>query len=190
MDMRQIKAIEMANKKRILAVNPCVPEESGIYFLLREENGIRYAYVGQAKRLLSRLADHLKGYQHIDLSLKKHGLWSDTNPAGWSVKFVRVPVSSLDEKEQAYIRKLANDGYQLYNHTTGGQGKGKAAMGEAKTPKGYYDGLQQGYKNAQKFVANLFAKHLDFKIKSDKPNKNQEKALEKFRAFLEAEGGA
>lgn len=189
MDMRQIKAMEMANKKRILAVNTNVPEESGIYFLLREEDGIRYAYVGQAKHLLSRLADHLKGYQHIDLSIKKHGLWSEDNPTGWRVKFVCVPGNSLDEKEQAYIRKLANDGYQLYNHTTGGQGKGKSAMGEAKSPKGYYDGLQQGYKNAQKFVANLFLKHLDFRIKSDKPNKNQEKALEKFRAFLEIDNG-
>ena len=42
MDMRQIKAIEKANKEKILKACPNVPERSGIYFLLREENGFRF----------------------------------------------------------------------------------------------------------------------------------------------------
>lgn len=83
MNFRQIKAIEKANKERILKVCPSVPESSGIYILTREEAGFRYAYVGQAKHLLTRLAQHLSGYQHIDLSIKKHGLWSENNPSGW-----------------------------------------------------------------------------------------------------------
>ena len=70
---KQIKAKERQNKERILRTNPYVDEKSGIYFLTREdENGFKFAYIGQAKRLLSRLAEHLSGYQHIDLSLKKH----------------------------------------------------------------------------------------------------------------------
>ena len=74
MNYRQIKAIEQKNKQRILAVCSNVTETSGIYILIREENGFKYAYVGQAKHLLTRLAQHLSGYQHIDLSIKKHGL--------------------------------------------------------------------------------------------------------------------
>ena len=45
----------------------------------------------------------------------------------------------------------------------------------------------QGYMNAQKFVANLFEKHLNYGKKSDKPNKNQDKALAKFEEFLSFE---
>lgn len=67
---RQIKAIEKRNKERILSVCPDAPEMSGIYILIREENGFRFAYIGQAKNILSRLAQHLSGYQHIDLSIK------------------------------------------------------------------------------------------------------------------------
>ena len=49
---RQVKAIERQNKERILRTNPYVDENSGIYFLTREdENGIRYAYIGQAKNI-------------------------------------------------------------------------------------------------------------------------------------------
>lgn len=69
--IRQAKAIEQNNKKRLLEVNPKLDEESGIYFLTRiDENGFKYAYIGQAVHILTRLAQHLVGYQHIDLSLK------------------------------------------------------------------------------------------------------------------------
>ena len=49
---RQIKAIEYKNKQRILKVCPGVPETSGIYIFLREEDGFKYAYIGQAKHLM------------------------------------------------------------------------------------------------------------------------------------------
>ena len=39
----KIKAIEAQNKKRFLALNPNIPDKSGIYILFREENGIRFA---------------------------------------------------------------------------------------------------------------------------------------------------
>ena len=185
MNYKQIKAIEQKNKQRFLAVEPNIPETSGIYILFREENGFKYAYVGQAKHLLTRLAQHLSGYQHIDLSLKKHGLWSENNPCGWKVKCYDVPETMLDEKEREWISYCALKGYQLRNKTLGGQGEGKQGLDNQKAPKGYYDGKKQGYLDARKFVANLFDKHLQYSKKSDKPNKNQEKALEKFEEFLD-----
>ena len=180
----QVKAIEAKNKKRFLDVNADLNDQSGIYFLTREENGFKYAYIGQAKHILSRLAQHLVGYQHIDLSLKKHGLYSEDNPTGWRVGAKNYPLSELDEMEQFFILKYAQYGYQLRNKTAGGQGEGKSQIDDYKPAKGYRDGIKQGYKNASKEVANLFDKHLDYKPKSDKPNKNQEKAMEKFEAFL------
>ncbi len=185
-NIQRIKAIEAANKKRLLAINPGLDEGSGIYFLLRnDENGIRYAYIGQAKHILSRLAQHLTGYQHIDLSLKKRGLYdAKENPYGWKVCTMHFPSSQLDEREQHYIQKYALNGYQLLNKTAGGQGEGKAQIHEYKPSKGYRDGLKQGYKNASREIANLFDKHLNVSRKSEKPNKIQEKALAKFNDFL------
>lgn len=184
--LKKAKAIEAKNKKFLFAVNPQLNERSGIYFLTRvDENGIKYAYIGQAKHILTRLAQHLSGYQHIDLSLRKHGLYSKSNIYGWKVGFLEFPLSELDEKEQHYIKQYASKGYQLRNKTAGGQGEGKAQIDEYKPSKGYRDGLKQGYKNASREIANLFEKHLNVSRKSEKPNKNQEKALEKFNAFLE-----
>lgn len=185
---RQIKAIEQANKKRILTLHPNTPDTSGIYIFTRNGNGFKYAYVGQAKHMLTRLAQHLSGYQHIDLSLKKWGLFSASNECGWDFVVLPFPECELDRREQAYIKLMADRGYQLRNKTSGSQGKGKQGLDDQKSPKNYHDGLAQGYKNAQKYVANLFDKHLNYSKKSDKPNKNQEKALEKFKEFLEWDG--
>lgn len=185
---RQIKAIEKKNKQRILEIAPNMPDTSGIYIFLRAEDGFKFGYVGQAKHLLTRVAQHLSGYQHIDLSIKKHGLWSEKNPCGWRVTFLEYPLDKLNEAEQKYILDLANKGYQLRNKTSGSQGKGKQGIADNKAPKGYYDGLRQGYKNAQREVANLFEKHLVYGKRSDKPNKLQEKALEKFKDFLNWSG--
>lgn len=190
MNMKQIRAIEARDKQRILAVCPDVTEESGIYAFVRAESGFRYAYVGQAKHLLTRLAQHLEGHsQHIDLSLKKRGLWGESNMTGWKIRFIEVPEDELDAAEQKYIKLYADKGFQLYNSTTGGQGVGKAALGEQRSPKGYRDGLAQGYENARRMVARLFEKHLDYRQKSQKPNKNQEKAAQKFAEFLEGNNG-
>jgi hypothetical protein len=187
MDMRQIKAIERANKERILKVCPGVPESSGIYFLLREENGFKYGYIGQAKHLLTRLAQHLRGYQHIDLSLKKHGLYSDKNPTGYKVHFLVFPENMLNEMEQKYILKYANSGYQMRNKTSGSQGEGKQGIADNKPSKGYYDGVEQGKKKSRQFVADLFKKHLVVTTKKQPPTKLQEKALQKFNDFINFE---
>lgn len=184
---RQIKAIEKKNKERILKLQPTMPETSGIYIFLRADDDFKYAYVGQAKHLLTRLAQHLSGYQHIDLSIKKHGLYSEENPEGWRLIWRSYPEDKLDEAEQHWIKEYANAGFQLRNKTSGSQGKGKRGIADNKPSKGYYDGLAQGYKNAQKYVANLFDKHLVYGKKSDKPNKNQEKAMAKFEEFMKFE---
>lgn len=184
-NIRQAKAIEQKNKKKLLEVNPELDEGCGIYFLTRtDEEGIKYAYIGQAKHIITRLAQHLVGYQHIDLSLKKHNLYSVENPHGWKIGFMHFPLDQLDDKEQYYIKMYAQNGYQLRNKTSGSQGKGKKQIDEYRPTKGYRDGLKQGYINASREVAHLFEKHLKVSIKSDKPNKVQEKALGKFEEFL------
>ena len=183
---KQVKAIESVNKKKFLELNNKLNNDSGIYILTRiDENGFRYAYIGQAKHILTRLAQHMVGYQHIDLSLKNHGLYSDKNEYGWNVIHYNFSEEELDDKEQYYIKEYADNGFQLRNKTSGSQGKGKTKINEFKPSKGYQDGLKQGYKNASKEIANLFDKHLDYLKKSDKPNKNQDKAIEKLEQFLE-----
>ena len=191
MNYKQIYAIKMQNEKRIKQLCPDATHKSGIYCFHREdENGFKYAYVGLAtKSVLSRCAEHLSGYtQHIDRSLKAHKLYDKENPYGWKLDILCFcSAEECNEKEQFYIKKVHQSGRQLLNVTGGSQGKGKFNINQNKPPKNYYDGLSQGYKNAQKFVANLFDKHLDYKQKSDKPNKNQEKAMAKFKDFLEYE---
>jgi hypothetical protein len=177
-------AIEKANKQRILKICPTVDEGSGIYFFTREENGFKYAYVGQSKHLLTRLAEHLNGYSsHIDRSLKKHKLWSEQNPTGWKVDFIRIALDRLNEEERRYVYNCACAGYQMLNKTIGGQDKGKKDIAERKAPKGYRDGVKQGEKNVLKKIKHLFDLHLVVDVKKQ-GNKVQLKALEKFKEML------
>lgn len=183
MDLRKIKAIESANKKKLLAIFPHLIDDCGIYILYRFENGFKYAYVGQAKRILTRLAEHLKGYQHIDLSIKKHGLWSEENPTGWNVSFIKCPEDELDGKEQFYIQECAKAGYQLRNKTAGGQGEGKMQIDEYRPAKGYIEGLKKGSENLRKELKHIIERYLIITLK--KNNKSSQKALEKFNKLLE-----
>lgn len=187
-NFRKAKAIEAKNKKRILEINPHVDEGSGIYFLTRtDEDGIKYSYVGQAKHLLTRLAQHLAGYdQHIDRSLKKHGLYSVENIEGWKVGFLHFPEEELEELENKYVLQYIHSGYQSLNKTAGRQGKGKKQIAEYQPTKGYRDGLQQGYINASREIAHLFDLHLTVATKKDPPTVHQKNAMEKFEAFLRA----
>ncbi len=183
---RQAKAIEQKNKKRLLEINKELDEQSGIYFLERtDEDGIRYAYIGQAKHILTRLAQHLVGYQHIDLSLKKHGLWSEENPHGWRVGFIHYAETELDEQEQHYIKQYAQYGYQLRNKTSGSQGAGKKQIDEYRPQKGYHDGIKQGKKTLARELSNIIEKHLVVSLKEEKKNnKVSLKALDKFNNLL------
>ena len=189
--LRQAKAIESENRKRLLKINPKLNDRSGIYFLLREdENGFKFAYVGQAKSVLQRLASHLVGYeQHIDLSLKRHKLYDkEKNPYGWRVEFLNFPESQLDEKEKYYIKLYADNGYQLRNVSIGGQGgnRDSGSIGERKAPKGYLQGIQQGRKNLARELSNIAEKHLKIELREDKANnKVSQKQYEKFKELLQ-----
>lgn len=183
---KQIWAIKKANEQRILKVCPDCPNTSGIYFLLREEDGFKFAYIGQSVNILQRLADHLQGYQYIDLSIKKHGLWSEGNPTGYKVHFLEFPKELLDEKEQKYIRQYANAGYQLRNLTSGSQGQGKKGFENARQPKTYTEGVVQGEKNMAKQIKHLFDLHLDFAPKRNPPTVNQQKALQKLQDIFDS----
>jgi hypothetical protein len=183
---KQAKAIEKKNKEKFLAVNPYLNEKSGIYILTREdENEFRYAYIGQAVHVLTRLAQHLVGFQHIDLSLKKHGLYSKENPYGWTVDSYSYSENDLDTQEQYWIKKYADMGFQLRNKTSGSQGEGKAQIADYRPHKGYRDGLEQGRKNLAKELSNIADKHLVISLKPEKSgNKVSERQLVKFMELL------
>ena len=97
--------------------------QSGIYFYTRtDENGISYFYIGQSVDCLERSISHLTGYQHIDLSIKKRGFYSENNPYGWKLNVMYYPKDKLDEMEQHWILEYAKRGYQCrYNKTAGGK---------------------------------------------------------------------
>ena len=193
-NVAKAKAIEKKNRERILTVNPYVDEKSGIYFLTRtDEDGFRYAYIGQAVNLLSRLAGHLKGYQLIDLSIKSHGLYSTDNIYGWKIGFMHYSAEELDKWEQYWIKKYAEGGYQLRNKTAGGQGDGKKQIAEYRPGKGYRDGLTQGRINLARELANIADKHLVISLKPEKQNNSvSQKQFAKFMELLhgEKEGGS
>ena len=185
-EMRQV--LERKNKAKFIKVNSDLNEESGIYFLTRQDSqGINYFYIGQAKHILTRLAQHMMGYQHIDMSLKKRGLYSKDNPQGWKVGFVNYPVERLDDMEQYWILTYTRAGYQCrYNKTAGGQGEGKIKINEFKPSKTYRDGLLQGKITLSRELKHIMDKHLSIELKpSKKGNKTSEKALEKFLQLLD-----
>lgn len=185
---KQIYAIKKANEEKIKRLCPGAEQSSGIYCFYRvDSNDFHFCYIGQAAKdnLLSRCADHLQGYkQHIDLSIRKHGLYDEEkNPYGYKLMVLcYCSPDKCDEMEQFYIKKYADDGWQLKNVETGGK-SGKTDLNERKPAKGYRDGLIQGYKNAQRDVSKWFEKNLTYMI-NGKPNKNKEKAYDKFTDFL------
>ena len=183
-NMRQIKAIEKANRERLLKINPDLTDESGIYFLTRVQPE---GYIGQARHVCQRLCQHLSGYeQYVDKSIRAHGLYSEDNPYGYKVNFLPFPESKLDEMEQYYIQKYLENGYRLKNKTAGSQGVGKVKIADFKPAKGYMDGLKQGRKNLAKELSHIIDKHLTVQIKPDKQNnKVSQRALEKFNSLLD-----
>lgn len=186
-NIAKVKAIEKSNKQRLLKVNPKLDDESGIYFLTRtDEDNISYFYIGQAVHILTRLAQHLVGYQHIDLSIKKRGLYSADNPYGWKVNFMHYPKCELDKWEQYWILEYTKRGYQCrYNKTGGGQGEGKEKINEFRPAKGYRDGIKQGKINLARELSSIAEKHLKIEIREDKKNnKVSQKQFEKFKELM------
>lgn len=185
-NISKVKAIEQKNKKCLLAVNPKLDNGSGIYILWRTEI---HAYVGQSVGLLTRLAQHLAGYsQHIDLSLKKHKLYSLENPYGYRVDFIHCNKSELDDKEREYIQKCIDKGWILKNKTSGGQDDEKEKIADYKPPKTYRQGIQAGKKTLARELSSIISKHLTVRLKDEKQgNKVSEKQLRKFNDLLNEE---
>jgi len=127
----------------------------------------------------------MRGFQHIDLSLKAHGLYSDENPGGWKIGFKYFPVWQLDEMERKYIIMYAKSGYQSRNKDTGG-GKGKSELGERKQPKTYTQGKVEGKKQLARSLKGIIDKHLEVNLKPEKKNnKVSQKQEEKFWEMLD-----
>lgn len=188
--LRQAKAIEATNRKRLLKINPKLDDGSGIYFLTRtDENEILYFYIGQAVHIIQRMCSHLTGYQHIDLSIKKRGFYSKENPYGWKINFIHYPVEQLDKMEQYWILEYTKKGYQCrYNKTSGSQGEGKEKINEFRPAKGYRDGIQQGKITLARELKHIIDIHLNVSIRPEKTNnKVSIKALKKFNDLLNEE---
>lgn len=184
--LRQVKAIEASNKKRLLKVNPKLDDGAGIYMLWRTET---HGYVGQSKGILTRLAQHMTGYeQHIDLSMKAHGLYSESNKSGYKIDFFHCPIDELDKKEREYIQRAIDAGWIIKNKTGGGQDEGKEKIADYRPAKGYRDGLKQGKIVLARELKHIIDTHLEVSIRSEKlNNKVSIKALEKFNNLLDEE---
>ena len=184
-NFRQAKAIETSNKKKLLKVNPKLDDEAGIYILWRTEI---HGYIGQTRQgILTRLAQHMAGYeQHIDRSMKAHGLYSEENKGGYKIDFFHCPISELDEKEREYIQKAIEAGWVVKNKTGGGQDEGKEKIADYRPAKGYYDGLKQGKKTLARELSHIINTHLQVSLKPEKQNnKVSIKALEKFNNLID-----
>lgn len=184
---KQIYAMKAERENRIKKICPDIPYSSGIYIFFRtDEAGIRRSYVGQAVSLCERCASHLAEYDHIALSLKKHGFFREDNPYGWKLAFMTCQKNELDEKEVATIKRYADMGFQMYNVTAGSQSKGKLITGQYKPPKTYHQGIQAGKKSLAKQLSDIREKHLTVTIREDKQgNKVSVRALEKFNSLLD-----
>ena len=189
---KKIYAVKAEREKRIAAICPGIPNTSGIYIFYRKDDaGIRRGYCGQAKHLKERCAAHLGEYDHLALSLKKHGFYSENNPTGWKLQFKTCDVEEMDEKEIATIKACADSGMQMYNVSLGGQGENRSSgqINERQPSKGYRDGIAQGRKNLARELKDIIDKHLIVAIKPEKANnKVSQKQFEKFKDLLEQEG--
>lgn len=186
MDYRQRIKIQNSYKKKIQDMLPDLENTSGIYIFTRNEDDKKKAYIGQAKHLINRLVDHCMRYeQHIDKSLKKHGLYSKNNIDGWQISYLYCTVWQLDIQEKYMIKRYKNLGYELYNITGGGQGKGKVDIAERNNTKlkSYANGKVIGETKLMEKIKTFFDKYLDFTIKG-KPTKIKERKYNEFKDLI------
>lgn len=165
---------------------PTIDNKSGVYFYTRTDlvTGEKFAYVGLAKNLMQRNISHLQGYQHIDISLRKRGFYSEENEGGWKLNCLHFPEHLIEQKERYYIEQYQKANVTLLNIESGGR-EGKSLINEKAPPKTYRDGLAQGEKNMLLKVKVFFDKYLDYIIK-DKPNKVKERKLNEFAELLQS----
>lgn len=186
---KKLYAMKKKAETELLNYDPTITNFSGIYILTRtDENGVRFAYIGQAKHLRDRLVSHMMGYsQRIDISLRKRGLYSVSNKYGWDIENFVCAESELNDKEQEFIREYLNKGYQMYNKTLGSQGEGKISIDDHST-KGYFDGVKYGYEKCRKEITEYFEKYLDYDIKPTLVKKDGTRtviSLKKYEEFAQ-----
>ena len=173
-------------KRELLAICPNICHRSGIYFLLREDLDGKYGYIGKSETsILDRMCSHLTGYQqHIDVSLKKRGFYSELNPSGWTLNVLFYPRVDVDRWERHWIEEYRKAGYKLLNVESGGT-DGKTIIGERKPPKSYREGLAQGRKILARELKHIIDTHLEVTVR--KKNKITDKAIAKFWELLNFE---
>ena len=195
MDYKQILAIQRANEERIKKICCHLNHESGIYLFYRNnEEGEFCVYVGQAKDLLQRTAQHLTGYKkknptHIDKSLFAHKLYSENNKDGWKVSVLKfAPQNELDQLEKDYIKEYQSLNCKVYNITGGGQLDKAGDINERMKLKlkTYAHGKKYAYEKVRQEIAHLFDKYLDFTIKG-KETATKLKAKSKFEKFIKGD---
>lgn len=178
-----------AIKKRFDTEFNWLTEEPGIYLWTREENGITYFYVGQAKNLKNRRFNYYciecgLSYptRHFEASLKKHKDWEfevlDT-----------CAIEELDEREKYWI-----DHYNaLPNHITRNDliANQDIVRSNAKRIHNVYTKYENNIKKMLKHLGiNLgLGRHL-IKIyplvnKNGEWNKQSKKAFEEFKTWLQ-----
>jgi len=172
-----------------------INETPGIYVFTRvnppTKDGTqkKYAYIGQAKSLVDRVAQHLLSFaQRIDISLKTRGMWYKNNPYGWKVDVYYCNEDELDQKEREFIIAAQEQGFELYNITSGGQNEGKEDINQRQAGKGYRDGLKQGYSNCLKEIKEYFDKYFQIDFMGDYRKKDgsvKEVYLRKYKEFKE-----
>lgn len=177
-------------KKKVKQMCPNISTRSGIYLFYRFNEEKEFCvYVGQAKNLLERTAQHFLGrQQHIDRSLFDHKTYNKyDNPYGWELSVLNeCDVENLDKEEQRLIEYYLSMGAKVYNVTGGGQIDKKQDIGERQQTKlkSYKNGKIIAEKKAKLYVKTMFDKYLDFCIKPP-TNKLKERKFEEFKNYLE-----
>lgn len=163
MNYKQLYAKKHKAEKQIVDAFGDPTECSGVYVFHRynNERETHCFYIGQAKNLRRRIADHLLEHDHIALSLKTYGLYdSASNPNGWSCSWKSVPINMLDQVEQETIAEhMSYDGIELYNITGGGQGKGKTDINKRAERGGWRKGKSAGEIKAWQYIAEQIYKY-------------------------------
>lgn len=163
MNYRQIMARQKSAEARIIKHYGDPTTDSGVYTFHRynRERQCNCYYIGQAKNLRRRIAQHLLEYDHIAVSLKKYGLFdSEKNPEGWACDWEFCLIEELDKVEQVLIAHcITKENDELYNITSGGQGKGKVDINPRAERKGYHTGKKEGKQRAYAEIATLIKKY-------------------------------
>ena len=91
-DYKQIFSIQKDIERRLKLYYPSIDHKSGIYFLIRQDETGKFAYIGKSVDVLNRMVSHVQGnQQRIDGSLKKRGFCTADNKLGWKLGILYFP---------------------------------------------------------------------------------------------------